>query len=470
MKKAFKYVAYAMMVLAPCMGFVACSDNDDSESNNNNKREIIADDPLSPEDQKEKLEKAALDLAAELPASDFEEVAALGAYAVRTYGRRYDWENVEDWAEGTFQDLVDAVTPDETSDSETYEGDGYTDIYNNIYYNYKLVIAASNFTGEFTAEDGEWVQTNEEDVDYLCFYFKDQNGEDCSLKLETSETTTPLYIGEFEEYRGREEEDDYENDIYTYNYYYHQYDITAKVPEHAVLTLTQGGVVVAQLNLDVNLSGLSNNVFNLASSNVTVACTLAFPTSGPGYTIGFSKIAYTGNKKASVVFSLTKEEATLLSLAVAGDVSGLPSYKLGISKGKPDVSEVNGKNVVVEIDVMGQVQLYGTLSNVVGFIQAINNAKNNKADETNFKKYVDNANKMIGVGLYYDGEEGKQADFQLAAFKKNSKWKLVPTIYFYYDESSYAITDYFSEENFETVITTYKDMAEEYMGLIREVK
>ena len=470
MKKAFKYVAYAMMVLAPSMGFIACSSDDDSEGGNNNKKEKIAEDPLSPEDQKERLEQAALDLAAELPASDFEEVAALGAYTVRTYGPRYDWDNVGDWVEDSFYDLVAAVTPKVKTESDTYEGDGYTDISNDIYKNYKLVIAASNFTGEFTAEEGEWVQTNEEDVDYLCFYFKDQNGEDCSLKLETSKKTTSLFIGEFEKYDGREEENDYENNIYTYNYYYNQYNITAKVPEHAVLTLTQGGVVVAQLNLDVNLSGLSNNAFNLASSNVTVACTLAFPTSGPGYTIGFSKIAYSGNKKASVVFSLTKEEATLLSLAVAGDVSGLPSYKLGVSEGKPDVSEVNGKNVVVEIDVMGEVQLYGSLSNVMGFVEAIGNAKKNKADETNFKKYMEQANKMMSVGLYYDGEEGKQADFQLAAFGKSSKWEMVPTIYFYYDESSYAITDYFSAENFETVITTYKEMAQEYMGLIQETK
>ena len=142
----------------------------------------------------------------------------------------------------------------------------------------------------------------------------------------------------------------------------------------------------------------------------------------------------------------------------------------GLSEGKPDVSKVNGKNVVVQIDVMGEVQLYGSLSNVMSFVEAIGNAKKNKADETNFKKYMEQANKMLSVGLYYDGEEGKQADFQLAAFKKSNKWEMVPTIYFYNDESSYAITDYFSEENFETVITTYKDMAQEYMGLIQETE
>ena len=107
-------------------------DNPDNP-NNPNPNDPNTDKLLTPTEQKEFLEKVALEFMNLIPSQDFQELGELGKFITDIYINNYDWENVGDWG----KDILDAVRePLGTSsfDSKTENWGRYNYTYNYIFY------------------------------------------------------------------------------------------------------------------------------------------------------------------------------------------------------------------------------------------------------------------------------------------------------------------------------------------------
>jgi len=426
---------------------------------------------MSPTEQKAYLEKVAREFMAVTKSDDFKEIGALAKYVKNTYIENYDWDNVEDWA----KDCLDAASKQVGVDTMTteYSGYYYQNYYNKITTNFESLLLASNFRSRFTASNGKWVRS---DADKLEFVFTDQNRQTCSLKLETSGKVVKVHAAYIKNYTGYKYESKQNGNYNTYisNSYYDAYDCTIGVPEHIVVTLTQGNNVVVKSEVDINLSNIVGEEFNLSRSNLTAKCVT---TLNNGYTFNVSQVAYTANSKASVSFAMTKGDQSLVTIAVAGDVSGIPSCNVSaFTRDEVDEDDFNNAtmtNGLVKVDIIGKFQMQGTIKNARQFYDYLQDASNNDKNEANFRSFINQANSLADVNVFYDGNSTKQASVKMEVFSNQNwrgeiRWETEPVLCFY-DGSSYSTFEaFFNDKDFKGLIDSFKNYAQNYASLIDE--
>jgi hypothetical protein len=426
---------------------------------------------MSPSEQKAYLEKVAREFMAVVKSDDFKEMGALVKYVKDTYLEDYDWDDVESWA----QDCLDAVSKQIGVDTKTteYSGYNYYNYYNTITTNFESILLASNFCSRFTASNGKWVRS---DADKLEFVFTDQNRQTCSLKLETSGKVVKVHAAYIKNYTGYKYESKQNGNYNTYisNSYYDAYDCTIGVPEHIVVTLTQGNNVVVESKVDINLSNIVGEEFNLSRSNLTAKCVT---TLNNGYTFNVSQVAYTANSKASVSFAMTKGDQSLVTIAVAGDVSGIPSCNVSaFTRDEVDEDDFNNAtmtNGLVKVDIIGKFQMQGTIKNARQFYDYLQDASNNDKNEANFRSFINQANSLADVNVFYDGNSTKQASVKMEVFSNQNwrgeiRWETEPVLCFY-DGSSYSTFEaFFNDKDFKGLIDSFKNYAQNYASLIDE--
>ena len=447
---------------------VSCGDDDDSVDS-----PIVNPDPIKPEEpskneamtpleQKEYLDLIARGFMDKTPASDFNEISKLYNHISNTYTDNYDWDEVGDWGSEIFESLKESLG---TTDKEQ-EKDSWGE-YNYIYTNYKALVMASNFKGQFKAIGNKWELSKADDLQFI---FSDQHGKECVLKLVTSGNVKKVFIGNIDEWVDYNY--DYSNDYYISNDYYDRTQLTVGVPENIVVTLTQGGSQVVKVTVKLNIGDLSNDKFDLSKNQLTASTLVELNN---GYKFNVSQVAYNGNNKTSVSFDMSKNGESLASVAFSSDISGIPSCNIdAMVSGNIDEEDFNNsnmKNVYVKLDIMGKLQIQGTLSDVRKFTDYINEADDNDDDEKTFKSYVNQANSLANFNLFYDGKSTKQATVTLEAFEEESwngmkYWYMEPMLNFY-DGSSYSTFDaFFNDKDFKSVIDAFEKLADNYASLI----
>ena len=447
---------------------VSCGGDDDSVDS-----PIVNPDPLVPEEpskneamtpleQKEYLDVIARGFMDKTPASDFNEISKLCNHISNTYTDSYDWDEVGDWGSEIFESLKESLG---TTDKEQ-EKDSWGE-YNYIYTNYKALVMASNFKGQFKAIGNKWELSKADDLQFI---FSDQYGKECVLKLVTSGNVKKVFIGNIDEWVDYNY--DYSNDYYISNDYYDRTQLTVGVPENIVVTLTQGGSQVVKVTVKLNIGDLSNDKFDLSKNQLTASTLVELNN---GYKFNVSQVAYNGNNKTSVSFDMSKNGESLASVAFSSDISGIPSCNIdAMVSGNIDEEDFNNsnmKNVYVKLDIMGKLQIQGTLSDVRKFTDYINEADDNDDDEKTFKSYVNQANSLANFNLFYDGKSTKQATVTLEAFEEESwngmkYWYMEPMLNFY-DGSSYSTFDaFFNDKDFKSVIDAFEKLADNYASLI----
>ena len=447
---------------------VSCGGDDDSVDS-----PIVNPDPIKPEEpskneamtpleQKEYLDLIARGFMDKTPASDFNEISKLCNHISNTYTDNYDWDEVGDWGSEIFESLKESLG---TTDKEQ-EKDSWGE-YNYIYTNYKALVMASNFKGQFKAIGNKWELSKADDLQFI---FSDQHGKECVLKLVTSGNVKKVFIGNIDEWV------DYKSnstdDYYISNDYYDRTQLTVGVPENIVVTLTQGGSQVVKVTVKLNIGDLSNDKFDLSKNQLTASTLVELNN---GYKFNVSQVAYNGNNKTSVSFDMSKNGESLASVAFSSDISGIPSCNIdAMVSGNIDEEDFNNsnmKNVYVKLDIMGKLQIQGTLSDVRKFTDYINEADDNDDDEKTFKSYVNQANSLANFNLFYDGKSTKQATVTLEAFEEESwngmkYWYMEPMLNFY-DGSSYSTFDaFFNDKDFKSVIDAFEKLADNYASLI----
>ena len=447
---------------------VSCGGDDDSVDS-----PIVNPDPIKPEEpskneamtpleQKEYLDVIARGFMDKTPASDFNEISKLCNHISNTYTDSYDWDEVGDWGSEIFESLKESLG---TTDKEQKK-DSWGE-YNYIYTNYKALVMASNFKGQFKAIGNKWELSKADDLQFI---FSDQHGKECVLKLVTSGNVKKVFIGNIDEWV--DYNSDYKNDYYISNDYYDRTQLTVGVPENIVVTLTQGGSQVVKVTVKLNIGDLSNDKFDLSKNQLTASTLVELNN---GYKFNVSQVAYNGNNKTSVSFDMSKNGESLASVAFSSDISGIPSCNIdAMVSGNIDEEDFNNsnmKNVYVKLDIMGKLQIQGTLSDVRKFTDYINEADDNDDDEKTFKSYVNQANSLANFNLFYDGKSTKQATVTLEAFEEESwngmkYWYMEPMLNFY-DGSSYSTFDaFFNDKDFKSVIDAFEKLADNYASLI----
>ena len=448
---------------------VSCGGDDDSvDSPIVNPDPIVPEEPskneaMTPLEQKEYLDVIARGFMDKTPASDFNEISKLCNHISNTYTDNYDWDEVGDWGSEIFESLKESLGTTDKEQEKTPWGDEY----NYIYTNYKALVMASNFKGQFKAIGNKWELSKADDLQFI---FSDQYGKECVLKLVTSGNVKKVFIGNIDEWVDYNY--DYSNDYYISNDYYDRTQLTVGVPENIVVTLTQGGSQVVKVTVKLNIGDLSNDKFDLSKNQLTASTLVELNN---GYKFNVSQVAYNGNNKTSVSFDMSKNGESLASVAFSSDISGIPSCNIdAMVSGNIDEEDFNNsnmKNVYVKLDIMGKLQIQGTLSDVRKFTDYINEADDNDDDEKTFKSYVNQANSLANFNLFYDGKSTKQATVTLEAFEEESwngmkYWYMEPMLNFY-DGSSYSTFDaFFNDKDFKSVIDAFEKLADNYASLI----
>lgn len=462
-----------LALLASTTLFTSCGDDEptiDPGTDPVKPVEPEKEETMSSAKQKEYLETVALDFMEMMPSSDFREIAELGKYMADTYGEDYDWDSVGDWAEDIF-DAAQQALGTTTTETETEKWGGYTYKYNYVYTNYKAVLLASNFTGHFTAMNGGWKLTKANDLQFI---FKDKYGSECVIKLETSGNIKKVHAFDIDDWQDYDWQEN--GNTYISNDYYDRTQYTIGVPEKIVVTLTQGGSQVVKTTVNVNLGSIANEEFDISKNSLTVSALVELNN---GYKFDVSQAAYTANSKASASFTMSKNGKALVTAAVSADISGIPSCNVSAFSGENfdiddyDTDDANAKNAFVKLDILGRVQMQGTLSDVRKYADYLEDADDYDDDEANFKSYINLANGLTDINLFYDGKATKQATIKLEPFIDETwngeTWWTTEPVLFFYDGSSYSTFEaFFNETDFKKVIDSFKKLANKYADLIDE--
>ena len=466
MIKYFRLSLAALALSMVSVGFVACGDDDDPAPEQKEKQDDPVepitpdeDEAKTPAEQKEYLQQVAKEFMQLTPASDFKDMAELGNYINRTYLQNYDWDNVGEWAKNIFE-----ASRESLGDTEKRWNWGTY-----IYHNYKVLLIASNFYSHFTANNGRW---SREDANDLQFIFTNQSRQQCVLKLVTSGNTKDLVLFNFKDHIGY----DYNYNTQSYIDYYDQNKCTIRVPENIELSLTVSGSPVLKIRVKIDLNSVPSNEFNLAEDNLTVSALVDLAN---GYKADVSNVTYQANSKVIVKAEISKNSTPLITVSASSDISGIPSVNVSAFT-EPDFDSdnynkdnANAKDAFAKIDILGKLQVQGKFNDVRKFADYINKAEKAEYEESEFKSYINQANGLMDINVFYDNSAVKQATVKLEPFMKTkyngtSKWKAEPVLEFY-DGSSYStFSAFFNEDDFQSVVNEFNDLIKRYKNLIEK--
>lgn len=394
---------------------------------------------LDSESQKLKLQATAQKFMKEVPADEMRNLSQLADYVNDAYIDNSNFSNdvVTDW----FKKLIDSnLSFDRKEDINNYWREEY----------YKRIIELSQFKGKFVAGKEGWTKSNADD---LQFEFKDQNGITCVLTLKTSGKTAKVYVGEtwgdckYEptidgEYSKRV-------DVIEKNYVY--------VPEHITTTLLQGGNTLVSAEVNIDHSQFSGPEYDLSKDAVSTNATVKINN----YVWVVDRAAHNGKEgSAYVKGSMSKAGKTLVSFeASAAD-----------TKLDEDGELLQGGAAKVSVNILDEVQIKGTCSNVKTFADYMDKADQFKENESQFKSYVNQANSLLNLGIYFNGGSMRQAKVQLECFEDGyanwKYWTYEPVLVFD-DNSTYStFTAFFNETSFREVINSFEDLVRSYEKLI----
>ena len=472
MKKFYFYNCMLAMMFAGALSLSSCGDdNSGTDDPDVPDQPITPDKPseenaMSPTDQKERMDNIAQEFMSMTPASDFKNYADISNYVNETYNENlYDWDNVSDWARNCWE-AARKATGNKTTEK-------YGDYALEIYTEYAALALASNFTGHFRANNGAWVKESGKAND-LQFTFTDQNAQTCVLKLETSGKVKKVYVANYDEWQDSEDMSDYDAGIYMWYYYYDRTKCTIGVPENIVLTLTQNGTQIVKTTVNIDLASLSGENFDVSKDNITASAVIEMSN---GYRFNLSQVAYSGNKKASVSYGMSKNGTKLATVSIAGDVSGIPSCNVeAFSKDNFDFDDYNtdnatAKNALVKIDILGKLQLQGVVKDVRKYSEYMDKAYDNETDENKFKQWVNSANELTQINLFYDNTSVKQAEMKLESFADSdwggyTYWEMEPVLVFFDGSSNSMFDVFFNDTDFKQTINAFEDLIDRYENLI----
>lgn len=456
MKKRILVLLCALPILTACP--------DPSPTPNNvldpNVPSIIDPTPspeLAPTAQQEKLENVGMALVDECPAEDFENLASILETFASVDFESYNLDPLYEWA-----DNVAAV-----SVKDTYIDNSTDNNYDRI-SDFELLVLLSNYHGLFTFANNTVTVS-------------DYNGTKAVITIDGKKYEAEMT------HKGTEKKAycvfDYESN-YSYSSEDYQYSnkyksktvIDVRVPEEINVTITENGSHIASVNAKFKAkfteSGLQPTVDAFATTT-TISINQ--------YSIVYDNSGYDGSaSKAKFVRTLKKGDKALITTVATGDIqvdfneySWSDSGETWSESDKGTELVVNtAKNIVVAMDILGEVQIKGTCSDGKKFSEeydAIYDAlwSDGTHDTETANRHLDAAETYLDFGVYYNGSN-KQADIELELQYEEYEWGYdydVTPIIVFNDGSKVAPENYFTEDAFADLIDAVYELIEAYDGV-----
>lgn len=412
MKKVFLLIAaVAMIGLAGCQKTAADSTESDipgyNEKDDPNSPSGVDDASVSPEKQIEETAKA---LMAALDINNWRDDAEFIAKVIRTVqSKDYDDDKLEEW--------VDALT-EGWQQAPRQEG-------NTKYYDY--IVRLSDAKGHFEEQaDGTFSFTEADDFQITILV----DGEKVTGTFSCTDTKVPLRITS---------SGGNNYDYQTGTEYYEYHSTYVYVPSSAKLKVLRGSAEFASLELTADVDVKDPEQVNPYTDSATLTATLKFSV----YTLVIQKLAYSPTG-ADINIKLLSGNASLIT------VTAKAQYELDPASN--DSVPVKSGNVDAYIDVMGKIQLKGSIPDFALFMSTGQSMSSKRDDANAFKALVAQLEGTFSVGMYFNGAAEPRATLGLEASQiDGSYWTCDPVIRFS-DGTSYKLEEYFSEERFGDLI------------------
>lgn len=177
------------------------------------------------------------------------------------------------------------------------------------------------------------------------------------------------------------------------------------------------------------------------------------------YKFALEKMIYSAGKSASVQsLTVTKGGEELLSLTAqaTGDITDNDNPVL--------------KTASIMVKVLGgKARVEGNITDGQSLLRNVENADANKTNGEKYKSFLNTANSLFSVKLYFDNSSTQSAFLRLQPFERQdylgrSTWRCKPVIVFG-DGSSYSFEEYFDENTFATVIDKAQNLVDDFVRL-----
>ncbi len=424
--KVFKLMgiaAFAMMLT-----LTSCGSDDPETPNEGGGSGSNTEDPITPPtndnaalseaEQKAYLNDIGQEFIGKFNADDFNEFADIVNFLER--------DNAEDDNAGVVEDWFDACL--EACEGQTDE----------------MMFVASNFYGQFERQNRKWVQTGRDK--YLQFTFKDEAANQCVIKLTASEDGTWVHHEIFDT-------ECWEYDYDNYDYIEWVEPNYIKIPKEIVLTFTQGSktLVSAEVTTAVSQSG---DDFDLSKDKIDVVAKVTIDN----YVINVSRALYDAGTEASAASTISVNGETIL--ACSATASG---------KVYNDRLEYSDGTVSVSLDILGKVQVRGTVKNLNSFIDALDDADYNYDNEADFKASIDLCNSLMDIKLYFDGSKNHSATLKFEPYVDqyyNEYWDFDVVLTFPDGTAYSTLETYFNENYFRVVTNQFENLLRDFENLI----
>ena len=420
-------------------------------------------EPLNVND-KEYLEETAKEFMALFQVNDFKNLVEI-ARGVKEYDTSYLYA----WQKECIESMRTLVA--ERMEDDHYILDSNFDFYIRssvtFYTDYRRLLRVSAFTGHFSVQGGKWVYSKAND---LQFTFNDRQGQQCVLKISSSGATKTVFAGKENGYNDMGHsywDDEYGNSHYDDGTEYSTTNNYIEIPEHLTLTLTQGGKNIISTTADFDLSGIGGEQWDLAKNGLSSVV----KANVNGYELEAERIAYSPSQGAQAILQLKKDNNTIITV----NIEGTGYADITSEHGLRDFNTSTLGTAKATVDILGKIQFYANISDIHAMRRAIDNANNNRGNEREFKRYVENANKQFTAFFCYanEGEEYVRGTLALEAFASSDwdgeRWEARPVITFRKDNSSYAIDSYFTEDRFRTVTNAFWNLLDDFEDLANTV-
>lgn len=426
--RKIKFIAMYFMAAMLTLGITACGSDSNDDSEPTVEPGGKTDTPaLTVQEQKQQMEKTAREFMNKVSANEFQNIADMTSNITNSDD---DDDAVNDWFEACVKSCELAGSTDD---------------------NLKYMYAAANFKGKFELSNGTWKHVG--DADNLQFSFNDKNGKSCTLTAEASGKTTQVHNSAFDD---EDEEYYYDYDYAKYRSNITRYEISYAIPEKIHVTLTQAGSTVADVTINTTVN-IASGDFDYTRDNAQVSVIANIND----YNFSVSKIAFNAGEEASATVAITKngEELLACSASATGKLYSAESGKDPIGKNGEFVLRVLG----------GKVRAEGTISDISAFADDLSEAIDNDDNESRFKSYIDKANSLINVNLYFDDSKNSSAKMELyptveEVYEGITYWEYEPCVKFD-DGTRYSFMEYFDENTYSGVIDQFNTLIDNFVKL-----
>ena len=407
MKKLFLASLFVMMSLVAC-------DKINQKGNT----------PLNVDEQKMKFVTVADDLMNELAATEFEDV-------MRTVSDLYLS------CESTFASDTYDVSALESVFEERYDAIYSYEELNQYTTRESYMLLLSNLKGKITFGKNAATFQN---ADNTVIEYTDTDGVNWTAELTPVGNVQNVYLGEFV--------DSWYNGSYTREEYIR---ITISVPEKLVVALKKNGTdylsVTYMFDVAVSSGGLD-------VSRDRVATALTFNVDGLQVTINNAAYnASSGSMEASTV--ITKDGNLIFSERLTAE-----------AKVNEAAETVTAKNINVEVDIMGAMQIKGSCPSLNSIIEIMDESE--PQSERDWERMVNNMNTMFDIKVYFDGGNAVQSIVNFEPRWQDgsySSYWVEPAIEFN-DGSRYLFEEYFTGSDFDGVANDMESFVERYERLL----